>query len=184
MCDTPHVPCGYNIPPSSGVLRPLPATAFEMKLILMRHAQAEWGFGVEDHDRALSAKGQVEAHSLGTWLTAHDHQPSLALISNAKRTQQTFAALNQTCKTAVLTELYLAESESLLLAIQNIETNCLLVLAHNPGIGELAVDVIDTKPAHPRFLDYPPGATLVLDYNAKRGLVRVINFITPDDLMI
>ena len=170
--------------PKTGGAFSLPhAAVFKMKLILMRHAQAEWGFGVEDHDRALSAKGQVEAHSLGTWLTAHDHQPSLALISDAKRTQQTFVALNQTCKTAVLTELYLAESESLLLAIQNIETNCLLVLAHNPGIGELAVDVIDTKPAHPRFLDYPPGATLVLDYNAKRGLVRVINFITPDDLM-
>ena len=166
------------------IISPTPRTAvFEMKLILMRHAQAEWGFGIEDHDRALSAKGQVEAHSLGLWLTANDHQPSLALISDAKRTQQTFMALNQTCKTAVLTELYLAESKSLLLAIQNIETNCLLVLAHNPGIGEFAVDVINTKPTHPHFFDYPPGATLVLDYNVQKGLVRVINFITPDDLM-
>ena len=131
------------------IISPTPRTAvFEMKLILMRHAQAEWGFGIEDHDRALSAKGQVEAHSLGLWLTANDHQPSLALISDAKRTQQTFMALNQACKTAVLTELYLAESKSLLLAIQNIETNCLLVLAHNPGIGEFAVDVINTKPTH------------------------------------
>ena len=150
----------------------------------MRHAQAKWGFGVEDHGRALSAKGQVEAHSIGTWLNANDHQPSLALISDAKRTQQTFMALNQTCKTVVLTELYLAECKSLLLAIQNIETNCLLVLAHNPGIGEFAVNVTGTEPAHPHFFDYPEGATLVLDYNANRGLVRVIDFITPDDLAI
>ena len=73
-----------------------------MKLILMRHTQAEWGFGIEDHERALSAKGLAEAGRLGLWLAENHHPPSHALISDANRTQQTFAALNQTCTAAVL----------------------------------------------------------------------------------
>ena len=121
--------------PKTGGAFSLPhAAVFKMKLILMRHTQAEWGFGIEDHERALSAKGLAEAGRLGLWLTENYHPPSHALISDANRTQQTFAALNQTCTAAVLPELYLATPEDLLLAVQNRETDCLLVLAHNPGI--------------------------------------------------
>ncbi|MDA9954005.1 hypothetical protein N9D61_06730 [Planktomarina sp.] len=39
------------------------------------------------------------------------------------------------------------------------------------------------EPTHPRFYDYPSGATLVLDYDVKTTAGRVINFITPDDLL-
>ncbi len=83
----------------------------------------------------------------------------------------------------MLPELYLATPEDLLLAVQNRETDCLLVLAHNPGIAELAVELATQEPTHPRFYDYPPGATLVLDYDFKTTTGRVINFITPDDLL-
>ena len=170
--------------PKTGGAFSLPhAAVFKMKLILMRHTQAEWGFGIEDHERALSAKGLAEAGRLGLWLTENYHPPSHALISDANRTQQTFAALNQTCTAAVLPELYLATPEDLLLAVQNRETDCLLVLAHNPGIAELAVEMATQEPTHPRFYDYPPGATFVLDCDVKTTTGQVINFITPDDLL-
>ena len=177
------LPCECGIPKTGGAFSLPHAAVFKMKLILMRHTQAEWGFGIEDHERALSAKGLAEAGRLGLWLTENYHSPSHALISDANRTQQTFAALNQTCTAAVLPELYLAPPEGLLLAMQNRETDCLLVLAHNPGIAKLAVEMATQKPTHPRFYDYPPGATLVLDYEVKTTTGRVINFITPDDLL-
>tara|TARA_B110000208_G_scaffold101717_1_gene126699 strand:- start:735 stop:1202 length:468 start_codon:yes stop_codon:yes gene_type:complete len=154
-----------------------------MKLILMRHTHAEWRFGVEDHQRALSDDGRAEAGRLGPWLAENHHRPSHSLISDAKRTQQTFAALNQPCTATVLPELYLASPEGLLLAIQHRETDCLLILAHNPGLAELAVDMATQEPPHPRFFNYPPGATLVLDYDAKTSTGRAIDFITPDDLL-
>jgi len=47
----------------------------------------------------------------------------------------------------------------------------------------LAVEMATQAPTHPRFYDYPPGATLVLDYDFKTTTGRVINFITPDDLL-
>ena len=41
-----------------------------MKLILMRHTQAEWGFGIEDHERAISAKGLAEGR---IWVDSRYH---------------------------------------------------------------------------------------------------------------
>ena len=148
----------------------------------MRHTEANWAFNLEDHERDLSDKGQRDAHRLGKWLTAQRHQPTLALISDAKRTQQSFAGLNFKCEAVILPELYLAPPENLTLATVSIDTECLLVLAHNPGIAELATKIATPEPTHPRFFVYPPGATLVLDCSHDRTSARVIDFVTPNDL--
>jgi phosphohistidine phosphatase len=153
-----------------------------MKLILMRHTEANWAFNLEDHERDLSDKGQRDAYKLGRWLTAQHHQPTHALISNAKRTQQTFAGLNFKCEAVILPELYLAPPKKLTLATVSIDTECLLVLAHNPGIAELAIEIATPEPTHPQFFDYPSGATLVLSYSHYSPLAPVIDFVTPDDL--
>ena len=55
-----------------------------MKLILMRHTQAEWSFRIEDHQRALSEDGRAEAGRLGQWLAENHHPSSHSLISGAK----------------------------------------------------------------------------------------------------
>ena len=153
-----------------------------MKLILMRHTEANWAFNLEDHERDLSDKGQRDAYKLGRWLTAQHHQPTHALVSDAKRTQQTFAGLNFKCEAVILPELYLAPPKKLTLATVSIDTECLLVLAHNPGIAELAIEIATPEPTHPRFFDYPSGATLVLNYSHYSPLAPVIDFVTPDDL--
>jgi phosphohistidine phosphatase len=153
-----------------------------MKLILMRHTEANCGFNLEDHERNLSDKGQRDAEKLGIWLIRQRHQPTHALISDAKRTQQTFAGLNSKCEAVILPDLYLAPSENLTLATVSIDTECLLVLAHNPGIAELAIEIATPEPTHPQFFDYPPGATLVLSYSNYGSLALVVDFVTPDDL--
>ena len=153
-----------------------------MKLILMRHTEASWSFGLEDHERNLSDRGRRDAHKLGIWLTTQCHQPTHALISDAKRTMQTFVGLNLKCEAVILPELYLAPPEKLTLETLKINTECLIILAHNPGIAELAIDIAVPEPMHPRFFDYPPGATLVLDYSHYSTSAQVIDFKTPDDL--
>ena len=155
-----------------------------MKLILMRHTEANWSFNLEDHERNLSDKGQRDAQKLGIWLIRQRHQPTHALISDAKRTQQTFAGLNSKCEAVILPDLYLAPPENLTLATVSIDTECLLVLAHNPGIAELAIEIATPEPTHPQFFVYPPGATLVLDCSHDRTSARVIDFTTPDDLLV
>lgn len=148
----------------------------------MRHTEANWGFGLKDHERNLSNKGQRDARKLASWLTERQHQPTHALVSDAKRTQQTFASLNFKCEAVILPELYLAPPENLVLATLNIDTECLLVLAHNPGVAELAIKIAAPEPMHPQFLNYPPGATLVLGYSHGDISAQAIDFIIPDDL--
>ena len=73
------LPCECVIPKTGGALSLPHAAVFKMKLILMRHTQAEWGFGIEDHERAISAKGLAEAGRLGLWLTENYHPPPPAM---------------------------------------------------------------------------------------------------------
>lgn len=153
-----------------------------MKLILMRHTEANWNCNLEDHERSLSDKGQRDANELGRWLIRQRHQPTRAVISDARRTQQTFESLNFKCEKLILPELYLASPEKLILATVNIHTECLLVLAHNPGIAELAIKIATPTPMHPRFFEHPPGTTLVLNYEHDSTSAPVIDFVTPDDL--
>jgi len=94
--------------------------------------------------------------------------PDHALVSDAKRTYQSFAALELTCAVDLMAQLYLAEPASLRAAINaQCHHQCLLLLAHNPGIAELASTLIQTPPAHAAFYTYPPGATLVLNWSPK-----------------
>ena len=150
----------------------------------MRHTEATWGYGQEDHTRQLTAKGNQQALDLGVWLSDQRHVPTQALVSDATRTQQTFEALNQKCPVSKSKKLYLAEPKNIILEIQKVETDCLLILAHNPGIAELAAKITSPNPSHHQFFNYPPGGTLVLEYNGENYDNQVVNFITPDDLSL
>ena len=62
-------------------------------------------------------RGQDEARRLGSWLKKSGHMPDHALVSDAKRTYQSFAALELTCAVDLMAQLYLAEPASLRAAI-------------------------------------------------------------------
>ena len=148
----------------------------------MRHTHADWAPGQDDHARALSAKGQDEAHRLGSWLKKSGHVPGHALVSDAKRTRQSFAALALTCGADEMAELYLAECTSLRAAIHaQSQSDNLLLVAHNPGIAEVASNLVKTPPDHPAFYTYPPGATLVITYEPQSGAAQLVDFTTPAD---
>ena len=149
----------------------------------MRHTHADWSPGQNDHARNLSTRGQDEARRLGSWLKKSGYVPDHALVSDAKRTYQSFEALKLTCAVDLMAQLYLAEPASLRAAINaQYHNQCLLLLAHNPGLAELANALIQTPPAHAAFYTYPPGATLVLNWKPEDGSAQLINFITPADL--
>ena len=62
------------------------------------------------------------------------------------------------------------------------QSDSLLLLAHNPGIAEVASTMVKTPPDHPAFYTYPPGATLVLNYDPQGGTAQLVDFTTPADL--
>lgn len=162
-----------------------------MKLILMRHMKSDWDGMTTDHERPLNPRGKASAPRVGSWLKANGHLPDLALISDATRTRETFAGLSDyiTPNTeAVFTRaLYLAEPMEIIkvLAKANFTADStVLIVAHNPGIAALAATLVFEEPRHPRFYDYPTGATTVLEFDdgiaPEKG--KLLGFVIPREL--
>lgn len=166
-----------------------------LQLILTRHAKSDWDDpALSDHDRPLNPRGQRDAPRIGAWLQSHGHRPDLALISSAVRAQETWARLAPAFGDAVamttLPELYLAEAEVMhrLLCRMGGGAQTVMMIGHNPGIGDFAQRIVSQVVAHPRFHDYPTCATLVVGFAAQQwaevdwGSGRAVDFIVPREL--
>jgi phosphohistidine phosphatase len=109
-------------------------------IIYMRHAKSGYPPGVADHDRPLSDRGRRNAGVARTWFIDHDIHIDVALVSTANRTRQTWEILDpeHTWPVQFLPELYLASAGAIEHLVHDEERD-VLVLAHNPGIHEAAM---------------------------------------------
>ena len=160
------------------------------RLILMRHAKSSWGDPAQDdHERPLNGRGRRSAEALGAWLKAENILPDQILVSSAERTVETCERLNLEHEKTVLDALYHASPEVMMRVLKLATGQCVLMLGHNPGIAWLARDLVARAPDHPRFSDYPTGATLVVDFaieswgELKPGSGKAAKFITPRELI-
>lgn len=123
-----------------------------MRLLLLRHAKAGPPQGGDDHGRTLTPRGIEEATSAGTRMAEQGWIPDLALVSDARRTRQTFdlaaAQLPVPPRLTLLPGLYNADPETILEAIAAAPpaTLCLLVIGHNPGLAETVQRLVRTAP--------------------------------------
>ena len=115
------------------------------RLILLRHGSSEWAEnGNEDSNRPLTRTGGAECLQVAHWLNAHDIAPDHALVSSALRTRQSWELLRDNLQRApsfdVHDDLYLAAPGTLLAHIGALPNTAetALVIAHNPGLEELA----------------------------------------------
>jgi len=119
------------------------------RLILLRHAKAERSApSGRDFDRPLSPRGLIEAARAGRALAAAGLIPDVVLVSAAVRTMQTWEQASPALPDArvkVRPDLYNASSDRLYAAAQaEHEAQTVLVIAHNPGVGELAYELISS----------------------------------------
>lgn len=159
-----------------------------MRLILMRHAKSSWSTAaLADHDRPLNGRGRRSATALGSWLRAWGYVPDQVLCSTATRTRETLAGLAIKADVQFDPALYLADPATMLAAVRAATGKVVLMIGHNPGIAELAAELVAKAPAHDRFMDYPTGATLVVDFAAgwpdiMPGTGQVVDFVVPREL--
>ena len=161
------------------------------RLILMRHAKSNWSHpGLRDIERPLNTRGEKSGTVLGKWLRNRNTLPDEVLCSAATRTQQTLAGLAlPEVPTQVTRDLYLAEPEEMLAVLRRATSDTVLMLAHNPGIAELAAALVQDPPEHSGFMRYPTGATLIVDFDItdwnalKMHSGTVSDFTVPRDLM-
>lgn len=118
------------------------------RLVILRHAKAQQTFTGDDHARTLTDRGQRQSREVGRWLHASGHWPEAAVVSDAMRTRQTFVwiadELGEKAVTPYLDDrLYLASSPTMCSVINETpETvQSLLVVAHMPGVQELAMQL-------------------------------------------
>lgn len=163
------------------------------QLILMRHAKSSWAEPDQrDLDRPLNKRGRRSAALIAGWLKSNRYRPDHALVSNARRTQETWSRIVEKIggtATTHVPELYQADAAAILTAVQHApDVERLLVLGHQPGIGGFARLVLETAPDDAAFSKFPTGATAVIDFETTKwseialGSGRLRDFVVPRTL--
>ena len=118
-------------------------------LYLIRHAKAEpFIEGTEDHDRKLTNKGEQRASNLASWLNKQTPIIQELHFSSSIRTVHTADIISRTLPETLFkfedSKLYGATNEVLLNYLAFIDDNIdsLGVIAHQPGLKELAISLI------------------------------------------
>ena len=109
-------------------------------LILMRHAKAVKGSEApSDEARGLTPRGKREAAAAGAALAEQGQKPAVALVSSSQRTRETAAIALGGVEIETIFEdaLYHAGPEGVWDAFAASDAESVLVIGHNPGIGEL-----------------------------------------------
>jgi len=164
------------------------------QLLLLRHAKAAVAQpGQPDRDRPLAPRGQRDAAALGRAMARLGLVPDLVLVSPARRTSETLAALEPWDETPLvepLDALYLADEHDLLAILAEIaETvRSVLLVGHNPGLHHIAATLAaatHTAAARRVAESYPTGAlaefALPGPWRQPAG-ARLTRFVTPADL--
>ena len=138
------------------------------RLILMRHAEAGWHINTDDHERPLSASGIRDAKKIGSWLKEKAYMPDEVISSTSVRTRETLSYLLLDCPQIFERSLYLADADQMKSTLQTLLSETVILLAHNPGITELAYDLMNHEEKHENFMDFPAASTLVIDFKADR----------------
>ncbi len=125
------------------------------ELFLIRHAKSDWEkMDLKDIDRPLKSRGIRDALMMGAFLAEHFPRPGLMLTSPACRAFHTAVlfcrGMQGDCETIAVREpLYLASYKEMLEIIRNTSpgVDVLAVVAHNPGITDLANFFLE-EPVH------------------------------------
>jgi phosphohistidine phosphatase len=118
------------------------------RLLLLRHAKTERAEpGEGDRTRKLTKRGRADVPIIGAYMARHGLVPDQALVSPATRTRETWtllAACFAKAPKAVSEErIYNADADKLMaLLAETRAVRTLLLVGHNPGIHDLAVQLI------------------------------------------
>ena len=123
------------------------------RLILLRHGKAEADApSGRDFDRALTERGRRDAALVARSLAEAGLSPDLVLVSPAARAAQTWdamAAIFPGARVEQAPELYeISSGEILALArSEGAGVGTVMVVGHNPGLGQLAAWLAHESPA-------------------------------------
>jgi phosphohistidine phosphatase len=137
------------------------------RLLLVRHAEAGAHAPEGDSERRLTARGRTDAARMGAYFCARGLVFDLALVSPARRARDTLdiilRELPQKPACELKASLYNAGVDTLrdLLAHTAGRVKTLLIIGHNPGLGEFARFLVrGGETAMPRHFPAPSLAAI------------------------
>jgi phosphohistidine phosphatase len=113
------------------------------RLVVMRHSKAE-ATGPSDRERALAPRGHADAAETGRWLRDQGVDPDAALVSDAVRTQETWAAVAEGAgwdlEPELSSSLYAAGPDAAVDLVRETDpaVTTLVVVGHNPTVAYVA----------------------------------------------
>jgi phosphohistidine phosphatase len=164
------------------------------RLMLLRHAKTERaGPGERDRDRQLTKRGRADAAAIATYMAHNDLVPDLALVSLARRTQETWdlasAVFKKMPRRSDEDRIYNAGTDDLMTLIGETRgAPSLLVIGHNPGLHDLSLQLIGSGDAKMRtrlMEKLPTSGLAVIDLpfdnwsQLRPQCGRLVHFMTP-----
>jgi phosphohistidine phosphatase len=171
-----------------------------LNLMLLRHAKSSLADpGQADLDRPLNERGKRSAAAMGRYMASNGLVPQRVLCSPARRARETLAlaagALPDTLEILVAAEIYdSGDGKALMECLRHKAgtAQSVLLVGHNPSIGELAQSLTGTGSGKLRErleMKYPTGALAVfsIDFGDWQSLVAgsgtLLHFVRPRDLI-
>lgn len=164
----------------------------QRRLLLLRHAKSAWPEDVPDHARPLAERGEKAAPDMGNHMAREHLVPDLAIVSDARRTQETWdlvkSRLPGTVASRVTPALYDASATQMLEVLRETEAEAdtVLIIGHNPGLQELALMLVGEGQLHVAMAGkFPTGALAVIDFavgdwsSVEPGSGILADFLTP-----
>lgn len=161
-------------------------------LYLLRHAKSSWDDpSLPDHERPLAPRGRRDAKRISDHLAHEAIEPELVLCSSAVRTLQTLELVRPTGAVQVEDELYAASADRLLKRLHLLpdEAGSAMLIGHNPGVQELALDLASGGSELARLrAKFPTAALATLTFAQgswsalARGDAVLATFVVPKQL--
>ena len=167
------------------------------RLWLLRHAKSSWNdAGLPDRLRPLAPRGVRAAGAVARHLRTTAVAPDLVLCSPARRAVQTWEGVAPGVPGGTPVEfdeaIYHAGGDELLARLQHLpsQTESVLLVGHNPGLQDLAVDLVGAGDAELRErleTKLPTGALVTLEVpgdwdDMGWGAATLLAYVVPREL--
>ena len=151
-------------------------------LMLMRHAKSSWDVPEPDIDRALNARGRRDAPAMARHLAGLGLAPARVLCSPARRTRETLALMAPLWplpEPTFIDALYDAGHDDIAAVLDAEGADGTLLIGHNPGLHELALDLVRAPEDRARLAAFPTSAFAAIEM----ATGRLVHLVTPKALV-
>ena len=165
------------------------------RLYLLRHAKSSWkGTSLLDHDRPLAGRGRRAAKAIARHLRDQNLEPELVLCSTARRARETLDRIKPALGAPTVElehDLYAASADALLERLRRVPdtVESVMLIGHNPGLQELALDLARPLPTVSELATkFPTAAVATLEFRAsnwqelEHETGEIVAFVRPRDL--